>query len=51
VEAISELRRGIGFEFDGPSVEALVAALPRLVAAGERMDPMVFQWAPRTRPA
>ena len=35
VEAIAELRRRIGTDFDGPSVEALVAALPRLVAPSE----------------
>ncbi len=45
VEAISELRKCIGTDFDGPSVEALIAALPRLVAAGEPADPVVFQWA------
>ena len=49
VEAIAELRRGIGSDFDGPSVDALVAALPRLVAAGEPIDPMVVQWAQRAR--
>jgi len=46
VEAISELRRGIGSDFDGPSVEALIAALPRLVTTSEPFDPVVFQWAP-----
>jgi putative nucleotidyltransferase with HDIG domain len=45
VEAIAELRRCIGTDFDGPSVEALIAALPRLVAASEPPDPVVFQWA------
>ena len=45
VEAIAELRKCIGTDFDGPSVEALIAALPRLVAAGEPVDPVVFQWA------
>ena len=45
VEAIAELRRCIGTDFDGPSVEALIAALPRLVAASEPLDPVVFQWA------
>jgi putative nucleotidyltransferase with HDIG domain len=35
VEAIAELRRRVGTDFDGPSVEALVAALPRLVAPSE----------------
>ena len=31
VEAIAELRRCVGTDFDGASVEALIAALPRLV--------------------
>jgi putative nucleotidyltransferase with HDIG domain len=35
VEAIAELRRCVGTDFDGPAVEALIAALPRLVAASE----------------
>jgi putative nucleotidyltransferase with HDIG domain len=51
VEAIAELRRCVGSDFDGPSVDALIAALPRLVATGEPLDPMVFQWAPRARSA
>ena len=51
VEAIVELRRMVGSDFDGRSVEALIAALPRLVSAGEPVDPMVFQWAPRSRSA
>ena len=51
VEAIAELRRCVGSDFDGPSVEALIAALPRLVAAGEPHDPMVLQWAQRARSA
>jgi putative nucleotidyltransferase with HDIG domain len=46
VEAITELRREIGTDFDGPSVEALIAALPKLVTASEPFDPVVFQWAP-----
>jgi putative nucleotidyltransferase with HDIG domain len=46
VEAISELRREAGTDFDGPSVDALVAALPRLVTTSEPFDPVVFQWAP-----
>ena len=45
VEAIVELRRCVGTDFDGPSVEALIAALPRLVAASEPVDPKAFQWA------
>jgi putative nucleotidyltransferase with HDIG domain len=51
VEAIAELRRCIGTDFDGDSVEALIAALPRLVAASEPVDPTVFQWASRARSA
>jgi putative nucleotidyltransferase with HDIG domain len=52
VEAIAELRRCIGTDFDGPSVEALAAALPRLVAVVEPLNPVVFQWAqPRARSA
>jgi len=43
VEAVAELRRCIGTDFDGPAVEALVAPLPRLVSAvdpvsGSRME-------------
>jgi putative nucleotidyltransferase with HDIG domain len=45
VEAIVELRRCVGTDFDGASVEALIAALPRLVAATEPVDPKVVQWA------
>ena len=37
VEALAELRRCIGTDFDGPAVEALIAALPRLVTA---VDPV-----------
>jgi putative nucleotidyltransferase with HDIG domain len=51
VEAIAELRRCVGADFDGASVEALIAALPRLVAASEPHDPMVMQWAQRARSA
>jgi putative nucleotidyltransferase with HDIG domain len=51
VEAIAELRRCVGTDFDGTSVEALIAALPRLVAATEPFDPKVAQWAPRARSA
>ena len=46
VEAISELKREAGTDFDGPSVDALIAALPRLVTTSEPFDPVVFQWAP-----
>jgi putative nucleotidyltransferase with HDIG domain len=51
VEAIAELRRCVGTDFDGPSVDALVGALPRLVAQSEPLDPLVFQWAQRARSA
>ena len=51
VEAIAELRRGTGTDFDGPSVEALVAALPRLTSAIAPLDLSAFQWAQRTRTA
>ena len=37
VEAVAELRRCIGTDFDGPAVEALIAALPRLASA---VDPV-----------
>jgi putative nucleotidyltransferase with HDIG domain len=37
VEAVAELRRCIGTDFDGPAVEGLIAALPRLAAA---VDPV-----------
>jgi putative nucleotidyltransferase with HDIG domain len=46
VEAIAELRKCSGTDFDGQSVEGLIAALPRLVGAGEPQDPVAFQWAP-----
>ena len=51
VEAIAELRRCVGTDFDAASVDALIAALPRLVAAGEPIDSKAFQWAPRARTA
>jgi putative nucleotidyltransferase with HDIG domain len=47
VEAIAELRKCSGTDFDGHSVEALIAALPRLVGAGEPQESVAFQWAPR----
>ena len=49
VEAIAELRRCANTEFDAPSVEALVAALPRLAGAPASLDPAAFQWAHRAR--
>lgn len=51
VEAIAELRRCVGTDFDGASVDALIAVLPRLVATGEPVDPIGFQWAQRARSA
>jgi len=48
-EAIAELRRCVGTDFDGDAVEALVAALPRLAGAPAALDPSAFQWAPRAR--
>ena len=49
VEAIAELRRCVGTDFDGPAVEALVLAVPRLIGAMAPLDLSAFQWAPRTR--
>jgi putative nucleotidyltransferase with HDIG domain len=43
-EAIAELNRGRGTDFDAPSVQALVAALPRLPALQASFDPMAFQF-------
>ena len=51
VEAIAELRRCAGTDFDGPSVEALVVAVPRLVGALAPLDLSAFQWAQRSRTA
>jgi putative nucleotidyltransferase with HDIG domain len=42
-EAIAELNRGIGSDFDGASVHALVTALPRLPVLQASFDPMAFQ--------
>ncbi len=51
VEAIAELRRCAGSDFDGQAVEALVVAVPRLIGALAPLDLSAFQWAPRTRTA
>lgn len=51
VEAIAELRRCTGTDFDGPSVEALVTAVPRLIGALAPLDLSAFQWAQRSRTA
>jgi putative nucleotidyltransferase with HDIG domain len=48
-EAIAELQRCIGTDFDAASVSALVRAVPRLPAASARFDPMGFQWAVAAR--
>ncbi len=51
VEAIAELRRCAGTDFDGPSVESLVTAVPRLIGALAPLDLSAFQWAQRSRTA
>lgn len=51
VEAIAELRRCAGTDFDSPSVEALVVAVPRLIGAMAPLDLSAFQWATRARSA
>jgi putative nucleotidyltransferase with HDIG domain len=51
VEAIAELRRGAGTDFDGAAVEALVVAVPRIVGALAPLDLSAFQWAQRSRTA
>jgi putative nucleotidyltransferase with HDIG domain len=43
-EAIAELNRGRGTDFDAQSVQALVAALPRLPVLQASFDPMAFQF-------
>jgi putative nucleotidyltransferase with HDIG domain len=43
-EAIAELNRGAGSDFDVVAVQALVAALPRLPALQASFDPMAFQF-------
>jgi hypothetical protein len=41
----------VGTDFDEQPVEALIAALPRMVGGGDTIDPKVFQWAQRARSA
>ena len=43
-EAIAELNRGAGSDFDVVAVQALVTALPRLPALQASFDPMAFQF-------
>ena len=43
-EAIAELHRGEGTDFDPASVQALVKALPHLPALQASFDPMAFQF-------
>ena len=50
-EAIAELQRCVGTDFDRASVDALIASLPRLPAASAGFDPAAFQWAASTRHA
>jgi putative nucleotidyltransferase with HDIG domain len=49
IEAITELRECVGTDFDGPAVEALVAALPRLAGAHPPPDPSEIPWTHRAR--
>jgi putative nucleotidyltransferase with HDIG domain len=44
-EAIAELHRGTGTDFDAASVQALVKALPRLPVVQASFDPMTFQFS------
>ena len=48
-EAIAELRRGAGHDFDALSVQALVKALPRLPALQASFDPIAFQFPAASR--
>lgn len=53
-EAIAELQRCVGTDFDRASVDALVASLPRLgplPATSAGFDPAAFQWPATTRHA
>jgi putative nucleotidyltransferase with HDIG domain len=50
-EAIAELQRCVGTDFDKASVDALVRSLPRLPAASAGFDPAAFQWPATTRHA
>ncbi|MDO8677421.1 MAG: HD domain-containing protein [Acidobacteriota bacterium] len=50
-EAIAELRRSVGTDFDGAAVAGLIAALPLLVGDPMPLDPSAFQWAHRARSA
>jgi putative nucleotidyltransferase with HDIG domain len=50
-EAIGELQRGAGVDFDGASVDALVASLPRMPTVHAGFDPAAFQWAVNARTA
>jgi putative nucleotidyltransferase with HDIG domain len=46
-EAVAELRRCTGTDFDEESVEALAAALTRLAAGGELAEPVELTWRPQ----
>jgi putative nucleotidyltransferase with HDIG domain len=48
-EAIAELRRGAGHDFDALSVQALLQALPRLPALQASFDPIAFQFPAASR--
>jgi putative nucleotidyltransferase with HDIG domain len=49
VEAITELRRGAGTDFDATAVEALVAALAHMAGAERATETGEPQWIPRVR--
>ena len=48
-EAIAELRRGAGYDFDALSVQALVKALPQLPALQASVVPIAFQFPAPSR--
>ncbi len=50
-DAIGELERNVGTDFDPAAVEALLVALPQLPATAGGFDPAAFQWAVATRGA
>jgi putative nucleotidyltransferase with HDIG domain len=44
-EALSEIQREVGSDFDRLSVEGLLSALPKMPTASAGFDPAAFQWA------
>jgi putative nucleotidyltransferase with HDIG domain len=45
-EAIAELQRGLGTDFDAPAVHALIRALPSLPALATSFEPTALQYSP-----